>query len=717
MSVIQKIRDKYAALAIAVIAIAMVGFILIDALSNRTGGGMFSKNSTVVGNINGEKIEYAEFDNMLKRAEENYQSRGMQMNELQRGQLNNKLWETIVVQKVVSEQVEKLGLAFTGKEMDDLLYGPNAPEELKEQYADPKTGQYDPALFSQARKELLRRPVNDPKRLALEDFIDNQVVKGALRNKYLIMLMGASYYPKWVAEKDNQDNSSVANITYAAFPYSLVQDGSVAVSDAEVSDYLQAHKTQYETKEGSRNISFVSFNADASAKDSAAVLSQIQGLKSGFAAAKDVAGFMNQNGTTLPFFDGYVAKKSIMIPAKDSILSLPINGVYGPYVDKLPGGTTGNYVIAKMLDKRDLPDSVKCRYILISTRNGTVPDSVAKERADSISLALQKGADFKTLDVQLSDDEASKEKGGENTFLYTQAYSMTSQAGLPKSFADFLFLGNKGEKKVVKFDGGYLYAEILDQEGIEPYVKVAYLSKEIFPSDETVNAANAAATQFAAQSQSEDAFMETAHKQNILIRSATVKESDFEVQGVGAARRLVSWSFSNKVGTVGDPESYGDQYVVALVSGAQDAGLPTGSFARTLVENSVRKEKKAKQIEGTMGVVTDIAAAAAKFNVTVQRADSVSFSSPFIPNVGNEPAVVGSAFGKANLNKVSAPFKGNTGVYVLRTESVTSIPNQNNDYSVLRQEKEGQMRNYTGSMAEKGLMDAAEVKDNRIKFY
>lgn len=716
MSVIQKIRDKYAALAIAVIAVAMVGFILIDALSSRTGGGLFNKNTTTVGKVNGEKIELVDFDNQLKRAEQSEQSRGMQVSEEMREEMNNQLWRTTVDQKVLSGQIDKLGLVLTPKELDELLYE-NPPEALRQQFTDPKTGQYNAAAVAQTIKELKRKPVNDPQRLGLEDYIDNEVVKEALRNKYIILLMGAAYYPKWLSEKDNQDNSSVAGVSYVAVPYSAVPDANISVSDDEISTYIQAHKAAYITKEGSRTFKYVSFNGDPSAKDSVAILQQLDGLKAGFADTKDAPGYLNQNGTALPFYDGYVSKSMMMMPEKDSITALPVGGLFGPYVDRNASGTTGSYVIAKMLEKKDLPDSVKCRHILISTQNGAIPDSVAKQRIDSIVAVLDKGGDFKTLAAELSDDPGSKDKGGEYTFAYTQAYSLSGQGGLMKPFADFIFDGKTGDKKVVKTDLGYHYIEILNQENVEPYYKVAYLSKEILPSDETVNTANAAATRFAADAQGGGNFDDIARKYNAQVLPASVKETEFEVQGIGSARRLVKWAFDNKVGTVGDPENFGNKYIVAMVTGAQDAGLPTGAAARTLVENLVRKEKKGKEIIEKLGAPTDLNAAAAKYNVTVQHVDSVNFASVFVPNLGSEPKFVGASFYKGYLNKVSAPFQGTTAVYLVSTQGVTSVPNQNNDYSLLRQNMEGMMRENIGRYSQEGLFESANITDNRIKFY
>lgn len=98
-------------------------------------------------------------------------------------------------------------------------------------------------------------------------------------------------------------------------------------------------------------------------------------------------------------------------------------------------------------------------------------------------------------------------------------------------------------------------------------------------------------------------------------------------------------------------------------------------------------------------------------------ADSVGFASSMVPQVGNEPKLVGAVFFKGNLNKVSSPIEGNSGVFLVKTESVTSVPNQNNTYQLLRQNMEGNMRNNVGYHALEGLKTAAKIEDDRLTFY
>ncbi len=62
MSVIQRIRDKGAWIVFAIIALALIAFILQDSSLRR--GNVFS-NTNTIGTINGEKIDRTDFQSNL----------------------------------------------------------------------------------------------------------------------------------------------------------------------------------------------------------------------------------------------------------------------------------------------------------------------------------------------------------------------------------------------------------------------------------------------------------------------------------------------------------------------------------------------------------------------------------------------------------------------------------------------------------------------------
>ena len=74
--------------------------------------------------------------------------------------------------------------------------------------------------------------------------------------------------------------------------------------------------------------------------------------------------------------------------------------------------------------------------------------------------------------------------------------------------------------------------------------------------------------------------------------------------------------------------------------------------------------KKAEYIMNQLKNVTTLEAAAELFGTEVKSAEGISMSSYRLGSAGVEPAVIGAALALES-NAVSAPVKGNNGVYVL----------------------------------------------------
>src|SRR5690606_35429687 len=107
MSVIQKIRTKYAKLAGGVIALSLVAFILMDAFSNR-GSSLFGKDDSIA-KVNGEKIDYIAYNSMVQTYETLYGAQ-QAIDDNTRAQLQDQALQDLVKEELVKTQAEKLGL-------------------------------------------------------------------------------------------------------------------------------------------------------------------------------------------------------------------------------------------------------------------------------------------------------------------------------------------------------------------------------------------------------------------------------------------------------------------------------------------------------------------------------------------------------------------------------------------------------------------------------
>lgn len=695
MSIIQRIRDKGAWIMFAIIALALIAFILQDGV--RQGGGLFT-NTTVLGEVNGTKIERVDFDQKLNDLEKLAAGQ-----EGPREELMGQLWNQEVEQLLLKEQYDKLGLMVSPKELADILFGSNSP--LKQEFTDPTTGLFRENDARQAIAQMKKSKNSENTRMVNTVYI-NPTIEKALRIKYQSLLLQSSYIPKWLLEKQQADNNSIANISYVYYPYVAQPDSSVKVSDDDIAAYVKKHENEYQKQEETRNITYVSFSAAPSSTDSANVYNELMSLKDTFANAKDMEAFFAKNSTSLPFYNSYFSKNRIQQPNKDTLVRIPVGNIYGPYLDG------NNYVIAKMVATKVWPDSAKVRHILIAYNDSKTGqpirnDSMAMKLADSIQNAVITGADFNALCARYSDDPGSKDKGG--------VYDYFPQGQMVAPFNDFAFDKPVGTRGVVKTEFGYHFMEVLGQKNPNPAYKIAYLAKPILAGSETEAAAATAAAQFIAGAKNAKQFSEQATKSNKqLLGVSEIKQNDFNVGTLGQSRTLVRWIYQNSVGDISEPTVIGDQVIVAMINGIFKKGTMSVAEARPLVENIVRNEKKAATIVTTKFKGSTLAEFANITGSPVQKADSLSFTAPFISGIGSEPKVVGAAFNKSLVGKTSSPIKGITGVFAIQSDAVGAKASMQ-DQAAFKQSLMQMLRSGTFRSLE-SLRKAATIKDYRFQF-
>jgi peptidyl-prolyl cis-trans isomerase D len=710
MSVLQTIRDKAAWIVISAIALALIAFIAQDALQGG-GRGLFNGNSTTLGKVNGNKIDAREFEQRYKMAEENYRAQNYPVNDQLRSQIREGLWNEFVEDALMGDEYKKLGMQISGKELGDLLYGANPPQMLKQQFTD-STGIYNANLAYQTIRGLKK---NTPQYNSFWGEFVPSLEKSRMREKFTSLVGKSVYIPKWLVEKTNIENSQRASISYVNVPYSSISDSAVKVTDEDVKQYIDAHKEMFKQQK-ERSIEYVSFSAAPAKADTMAVYNQLIAQKAVLdtVGSADIASFMAGNSSETPYFDGYILGSKMQMGNADTLRKLADGQVFGPYLDG------GSYALAKMISRRSMPDSVKSRHILIkiSDQQGqTRTDSAAKKLIDSIEMAIKGGASFDSMVVKYSDDAGSKDKKGEYEFASTQFGSLS------KEFAEVIFYGAPGDRKVVKADNnsyvGYHYIEVLSQKKIETAYKIAYLSHAIVPSNETINTATGLVTQFIGESRTLKAFQDNAAKRKLNKLSAEVKESDFMIMGLGESREIIRWVFNDaKKGSVSDrPFMIGDKYVVPAVMEVYKEGTMAVAKARPLVEYKIRNTKKAEQIIKKIGNAATLDAVAQATGQRVFQTDSVTFSNSFIPNVGNELRVLGASFNKEYQTKISPPIKGEIGVFVIKVNNVSAMPNPNFDTKMQQQAIQQQMGAMTGYRTMEVMKKAADIKDERIKFF
>jgi peptidyl-prolyl cis-trans isomerase D len=712
MAVIQKIRNKYAKLAGFAIALALVGFILMDAASGRLGE-LFGNDASVV-KVNGEKIDARDYSQRVREYEAlyNYSSQGRTLDEATRAQINDQALKELINEKLIAAECEKLGIQTTKEEEKDAIYGAN-PDQVIQQYkwfVNPDTKMFDPQRVKAFEQQIDQV---DPTGKTKEEWeaIKSYVLRNRIVRKYNAMLTSFIYTPKYIMDRQIKEQNEQASIRYVKVPFATINDADVKVTDDELIAYMKKRASLYTIADPTRSIEYVSFDVIPSTEDTARALGTLNQMKAEFETSADAESIVNRNSDD-PYKDAFTSKKTFMSMYADTILKQPVGTVYGPYFEN------GSYKMTKVLQKTSLPDSVKCRHILVKTENARQPlldDTSAKKKLDSAIAAVKGGIEFGAVVQKFSDDEGSKTTGGEYTFTLQQ------RTEISKEFGDFIFDGKAGETKVVKVsnDGyaGYHYIQILEQKGFETAAKLATISKALYAGDATENAAYAKATEFAGKNGNEKAFDEAIKKENLSKKvGENVKVNDFMIGGLGSGREIIRWMYDANVGDVSQVFTLDGRYIVAKLSGKQDAGLMKLDAAmRPAIETAVKAEKKAEMIKNKYKGMSSLEAIAQAAGQQVQQADSFNASNSFAGNIGYEPKVVGYAFYPGfKANTVSPGIKGQDGVVYISLVNKWTRPATQDAYTVKQQQMmmEMQTKNSLSSLIQEQLRKNATIKYN-----
>ena len=225
MSVIQKIREKYARVAVIAIALALLGFILMDAFAGR--GSIFGGGDSEIGEIDGKEIDAQEF---TRKVAEIQKAQGPNV---QTEQLVNYLWQVQLNDIIMGKQYEALGLTVTDRELDQMIYVPNPSQTVLQAFGNPQG--WDPNALRQRINQMKKGTASEQAQVTeVFDGLRRQI----LLEKYTGVLTNSVYVPKWFLEKRNADNSQMAKASYLPIPYTLVADSTVKVTDEEIDEYV-----------------------------------------------------------------------------------------------------------------------------------------------------------------------------------------------------------------------------------------------------------------------------------------------------------------------------------------------------------------------------------------------------------------------------------------------------------------------------------------------
>jgi len=697
MAILQKTREKAGLAVSIIIALALLSFIIDPGTLESAFQSMSKKNN--VGEINGKSISYTDF----QRDVETYTtineivSGTSAQNEQQQEAIRDAAWQANIDKYLFLKQAKAAGIKVGKEELKDLLTGDNISPVIASNtaFAD------ENGNFSKDAVVNLVNGIdqdNTGRLRAYWNYLQNTVYTQQFYSKYGSLFAASNFENPVMLKRNIADNNNTSTVDFVMVPSSYVQDTTVVVSNAEIEKYYNDHKKLFK-QAASRDMEYVVYEVKPSDADIEAANKAVADLYEEFSTTDNMKSFLARNSERA--LSEYWYRPGELNTVNTELNDFVFSGADG--ASPIISGSNNVFYVGKVMATAQVPDSVYVKHLLLQGTNAN--------KADSLLAVVKGGENFSNLVAAYSADTQSAD-GGElgNLGWLTQTYMipgfesvMTEKAGTPF---------------ILKTQYGTHIVEVEKTSAPIEKKQVAIFEKTAVASDVTFNDYYSKANKFAVLAKGGyNNYKAAVDSLGIYSHPmSNITESNSSYGAIDRAREVTRWVFDNKVGKVSDIITVDNNYFfIATVTGIHKEGIADIKEVKEPIRQQLYAEKAAekaaqdvaKQIAG----LTDLQVIADTLHATLSQDVDVRFAS--MNGQGLDPKFIG-AVASAPEGKICGPVAGTVGTYIFVVKSREAGAFYTEDDA---KNYTAQVNTYNQRMILPVMMDDAEVKDNRARFY
>lgn len=696
MAVLEKIRVKFGLAISIIIALALLSFIIDPGTLQTVAQTMSEKYD--VGSIGGKNISYTDFQADVERytnINEIITGSSVQDEQTQK-QIRDAAWQELIDRYMFFKAAKAAGITVGKDELVSLTTSGNASPVVAQNpvFAD-ASGNFNPSTVV----EFVHNIANDEsgRMKIFWNYIQNAVNTQQFYAKYGSLFEAANFTNNLVKERSLVLGNAKVNADVVTVNFAYDTDSTIVVKDSEIKEYYNNHKKMF--KQGSsRDIEYVVFEAVPSEEDIAATADDMSKAYGEFAVADNIKNFLLKNSDRS--LSDYWYKKGELKTINEELDKF----VFGNAGKVSPIYTSGNsFYAARVVESAMIPDSAYVKHILLQG------DS-AKKTADSLLLAINRGADFSAAALAHSADQNSSDKGQlGNIGWMTQTYMIPG--------FESVFTAQIGRPFILNTRYGTHIVVVTGKTAPIAKKKVAILEKTALASKETFNNWYSKANKFVGIAGGKyEGYKQAVDSLGVYSHSLNVTEATANYGSVESAKEVTRWVFDNKSGKVSNIITVNQKYFfIVTVKDIHKEGNKSVKEVAPAIKNILYAEKRADKeyarVKAAIEGLTDIEAVAKAANGNLEKGLEVSLSSMSAPIV--EPAVAG-AMSTAVAGEIAGPVKGIMGIYVFKVNSREDAAFFTEEDALQMEQRKTQ---YASQLLMPVLMEEYKVKDNRARFY
>ena len=620
MATLQRIRN-HGIFLLVIVGLAMLAFILGDVLNSSSS--YFNKSREYIGEIEGQKIHYTEYENAVEQLNEVYkiESGRTDFDEDMHAQIRNQVWQMLVAKYTLQAQGKLIGMDITSDELYELCAGAN-PHQLitsRRMFAD-QNGQFNRNYLLNFLSSLDMEVENPEQQANIKQaknywmYWENAVRLTAMQEKYVGLIQHLVTANNLDAKYAAAARQTKVSVDYAIKPYYTVADSLVKVSTNDIRKIYDERKPMYK-QTPNREIAYIAFPIVPSEADYELAEKAMMAIEEEFRTTDEVAVVVNSNSDVM--YDGRNYSEAT-VPAAYKDFAFAKGAKKGDFLPLSYDADSRTFRMARLMD---------CGY--------STPDSVQLK-----GIATKEGEE-------------------------DQDFGWFTEADLQKNIAEPAFAGKKGTRFTVTLGTEDRTFEITDLTKATPKVKLAILEREVTPSSKTYAAIYNQANQFVVSNPDEASFRDAAKEAGLEVESAAnLQKMANKVADLKSSRAIVRWAFNAKEGQVSDVFECGDKYIVAALTACHDGEYRDFEEVQASLRYEAVNRKKAEYISKLIAGAQSLQEAAEKMGAEVRHIDELTEDAYRFGTEGVEPAAIGTAFATA-AGQLSKPVKGNQGVIVL----------------------------------------------------